>query len=295
MNYVPELRNHNGIYVVSSRVIAKELGKRHDAVLRDLENILKNSTPQICGLFIKSEYKASNGKMNKEYLLTKDGFTLYMFNIQGYQDFKMAYINRFNEMEKALREPKITQVPVSYEHAKKTMAYGVPVMTVKLLQEITKLSYYEVTITGKKVGAVILRNEKLREFKTENELNSVAPRLMILYKEQVIEICKAYGVYEKVKNIIESYFRTDNRIEHKVDETLPMLEKEKPFDDIYLNKIYDELQEIHRLESKVEKIITEEINPLYDKVIELAKSKRDLTLVAFNYMKYGKSTRAKIN
>ena len=88
--------------VVSSRVIAKELGKRHDAVLRDLENILKNSTTQICGLFIKSEYKASNGKRNKEYLLTKDGFTLYMFNIQGYQDFKIAYIQKFNEMERLL-------------------------------------------------------------------------------------------------------------------------------------------------------------------------------------------------
>lgn len=28
-----------------------------------------------------------------------------MFNIQGYNDFKMAYINKFNEMEKALEQP----------------------------------------------------------------------------------------------------------------------------------------------------------------------------------------------
>lgn len=103
MNVLIEQNSQYGL-VVSSRIIAKELGKRHDAVLRDLENILKNNTPQICGLFIKSEYKASNGKMNKEYLLTKDGFTLYMFNIQGYQEFKMTYIQKFNEMEKALKE-----------------------------------------------------------------------------------------------------------------------------------------------------------------------------------------------
>ena len=276
--------------VVSSRVIAKELGKRHSDVLRALTEILTDAN--LRSLIISSNYKDKKGEERKEYLLTKDGFTLYMFNIQGYQDFKLAYINKFNEMEKTLREPKVTQVPVSYEHIKKTMAHGVPVMTVKLLQEITKLSHYEVIITGKKVGAIILRSEKLREFKAKNGLNSVAPRLMILYKEQVIAICKTYGVYEKVKHIIENYFRTDNRIEHKVDETL---KKVKPFDDIYLNEIYDELQEIHRLESKVEKIITEEINPLYDKVIELAKSKRDLTLVAFNCMKYGKSTREKIN
>ena len=30
---------------------------------------------------------------------------LYMFNIQGHNDFKMAYINKFNEMEKQLKQP----------------------------------------------------------------------------------------------------------------------------------------------------------------------------------------------
>lgn len=39
----------------------------------------------------------------KEYLLTKDGFTMYMFNIQGYNDFKLAYINKFNEMAEKLK------------------------------------------------------------------------------------------------------------------------------------------------------------------------------------------------
>lgn len=117
MNVLIEQNSQYGL-VVSSRVIAKELGKRHDAVLRDLENILKNSTPQICGLFVKSEYKASNGKMNKEYLLTKDGFTLYMFNIQGYQDFKIAYIQKFNEMEKILKEKAVPFKPMASKQKK---------------------------------------------------------------------------------------------------------------------------------------------------------------------------------
>ena len=50
-------------------------------------------------VIIPNEYKDSTGRKLKEYLLTKDGFTLYMFNIQGHNDFKMAYINKFNEME----------------------------------------------------------------------------------------------------------------------------------------------------------------------------------------------------
>lgn len=55
-------------------------------------------------LIISSSYKVKGqNREYKEYLLTKDGFTLYMFNIQGYNDFKMAYINEFNKMEQELK------------------------------------------------------------------------------------------------------------------------------------------------------------------------------------------------
>lgn len=89
-------------YFVSSRTIADGLGKRHAHVLRDLEQILAN--PNVGSLIIQSTYKDLQGKERKEYRLTKDGFTLYMFHIQGFTDFKMAYINRFNEMESFIKE-----------------------------------------------------------------------------------------------------------------------------------------------------------------------------------------------
>lgn len=97
------------INVVSSRDIAHGLGKEHRNVVRDIENIMKSgvcsdlSTPP---KIIPSTYiHPQNNQEYREYLLTKDGFTLYMFNIQGYNNFKMAYINKFNEMEQALRNP----------------------------------------------------------------------------------------------------------------------------------------------------------------------------------------------
>ncbi|ELV2647731.1 phage regulatory protein/antirepressor Ant [Staphylococcus pseudintermedius] len=97
--------------VVSSRVVANELERRHDNVKRDLEQILMSSN--VSSLIIPSEYKDSRGRKQKEYLLTKDGFTLYMFNIQGHNEFKMAYINRFNEMENALQN----RLPGTYKEA----------------------------------------------------------------------------------------------------------------------------------------------------------------------------------
>lgn len=64
-------------------------------------------------MIFESKYKDVTGRKLKEYLLTKDGFILYMFNIQGHNDFKMAYINRFNEMEKGLQN----RLPGTYKEA----------------------------------------------------------------------------------------------------------------------------------------------------------------------------------
>ncbi|REI16786.1 phage antirepressor KilAC domain-containing protein [Staphylococcus felis] len=97
--------------VVSSRVVANELNRTHKNVIRDLENILIGSN--VSSLIIPSTYKDSRGRNQKEYLLTKDGFTLYMFNIQGHNEFKMAYINKFNEMENALQN----RLPGTYKEA----------------------------------------------------------------------------------------------------------------------------------------------------------------------------------
>lgn len=91
--------------VVSSRVVANELNRRHDHVKRDIENILKSQSPNLGSEIIPNTYKSERGRKYNEYLLTKDGFTLYMFNIQGHNDFKMAYINRFNEMERQITQP----------------------------------------------------------------------------------------------------------------------------------------------------------------------------------------------
>ncbi|AQL56441.1 phage antirepressor KilAC domain-containing protein [Abyssicoccus albus] len=97
--------------VVSSRVVAEEIGRDHSKVIRGLEQLL--AEPNVASLIFKNEYRDRQNKPRKEYLLTKDGFTLYMFNIQGHNEFKMAYINRFNEMENQLQN----RLPGTYKEA----------------------------------------------------------------------------------------------------------------------------------------------------------------------------------
>lgn len=101
MYEIINIENVNGINVVSSRVIANELGKRHSHVIESIEKILTDR--DFGSLILASNYVDKKGETRKEYLLTKKGFILYMFNIQGYNDFKMAYINRFEEMEEELK------------------------------------------------------------------------------------------------------------------------------------------------------------------------------------------------
>ena len=114
-----KIENLDGNLYVSSRDIAKGLGKEHSKVMRSLKQII-DQTPNVANAIIPSKYN-DRGRELDEYLLTKDGFTLYMFNIQGYNNFKMAYIDRFNEMEKELQNRNIESYRIAdpIERAKK--------------------------------------------------------------------------------------------------------------------------------------------------------------------------------
>lgn len=118
MNQLAEVQIENkedfGL-VVSSRVVAEEVGKRHSDVLAQIEKLLENEN--VRSLILPNQYKVEGQNRNyKEYLLTKDGFTLYMFNIQGHNDFKMNYINKFNEMEDHIKNQTL-KLPTTYKEA----------------------------------------------------------------------------------------------------------------------------------------------------------------------------------
>ncbi len=90
--------------VVSSLDVAETFEKRHADILRDIEN-LKCSKEFTKRNFALSSYKDSSGKNNKEYLITRDGFTILVMGYTGEKAmrFKEAYIKQFNAMEKALQ------------------------------------------------------------------------------------------------------------------------------------------------------------------------------------------------
>ena len=108
------LSMQNGEPVVSSRQIAESFEKRHDHVMRDIEDIMRGlpkngDTP----MFYKTEYvHEQNGQSYPMYLMNRDGFTLLAmgFNGKAALEWKLKYIAAFNEMEKKLAEkPQLTR------------------------------------------------------------------------------------------------------------------------------------------------------------------------------------------
>lgn len=93
--------------VISSRLIAQQMGKRHDNILQRIDELIRDISENydFSSLVIPSVYKVSGQhKQYKEYLLTKKSFTLFMFNVQGYNDFKIDYIDKFEQMENHMQE-----------------------------------------------------------------------------------------------------------------------------------------------------------------------------------------------
>lgn len=96
---------NNNEAVTTSKLVAEYFHKRHDTVIRAIQN-LNCSKDFTRHNFAVSKYKDRSGKENKEYLMTKDGFTILAMGFTGAKamQFKEAYINAFNKMEQLLKD-----------------------------------------------------------------------------------------------------------------------------------------------------------------------------------------------
>lgn len=100
----------DGDLLVSSRDVAEHFEKQHKNVIQSIENI-KAENSAVSEMYIEGDYIAGTGKRYKEYLITRDGFTLLAMGFNGKKalDWKVKYIEAFNIMEQELRENKQDQ------------------------------------------------------------------------------------------------------------------------------------------------------------------------------------------
>lgn len=96
--------SEEGIAVVSSRHVAERFGKRHDHVLRDIEQILAHPNLGALKWFHQTRYVDDQGKERPSYLLTRDAFIVLVMGYTGEWalTIKISYIQAFNLMEETL-------------------------------------------------------------------------------------------------------------------------------------------------------------------------------------------------
>lgn len=106
-----DVHQSNGVLVTTSRNVAEVFNKNHADVLRDIRNILASLPDESknwgISNFADTPYTNSqNGQTYTEYLITKDGLVLLVMGYNGKEAmaFKLAYIQRFNEMEELLKK-----------------------------------------------------------------------------------------------------------------------------------------------------------------------------------------------
>ena len=221
--------------VVSSRKVAQGLSRQHKNVVRDLDKILESSdlsslengslrslkNSDIKANIIPATYTVANQKRKyREYLLTKDGFTLYMFNIQGYNDFKWAYIQKFNEMEAELAKvskPVQQQLPMDAPMPVRKMFRGVPVMTTKDVAQVMHCRQTDARYWATQCNPCgrVLEEDDLDVFKRENGIRSTASKMVVLYRYQVEDILDMAGASEDMLNAVNAYFGQASQLERE--------------------------------------------------------------------------------
>lgn len=99
------LSTQNGEPVVSSRQIAENFGKEHKNVLQTIDNMTAENSA-LLQMFHLSEYTTSQNKKLPMYLMNRDGFSLLVMGFTGKAalEWKLKYIQAFNEMEKKLAQ-----------------------------------------------------------------------------------------------------------------------------------------------------------------------------------------------
>lgn len=108
---IPMVTERDGVPITTSRAVAEQFGKTHAHILRDIQNTIAQLEETETGkAFNQSnfglvEYTDGKGESRPMYLLTRDGFTLLAMGFTGAKamQFKIAYINAFNRMERLIR------------------------------------------------------------------------------------------------------------------------------------------------------------------------------------------------
>lgn len=200
----------NNQIVVSSKDIAEHFGKDHKVVLRAIREIL---VEQNCATKFYQETTYQNrGKDYKEYLMNRDGFSLLAMGFTGKKalQWKLKYIEAFNEMEETLKQGYLEE-PVNQSELHCKTYKGVPVITIGDFAEIVKRNRTSILwhLKDKGLPYQLLEKEEVTAYKHENNIpmHSAVSRLIVFTEATAYKLtCIMYNNVDPINLTIAKYF-----------------------------------------------------------------------------------------
>lgn len=217
--------NKKDVLTVSSREVAQDFEKRHSDVLESIERLQTqmHSTENSAEYFMPETYRDASGKQNKEYLLTRDGFSLLVMGFTGEKAlaWKLKYIRAFNAMETMLKRIYEEKKQWEIERAKGVVIRHMLTDTIKMRMaesahkrfaypNYTRLIYK--TLFGQSFAELkqsygIKERESLRDHLTVEQLREVE------HLETLVSGLIGVGMsYEQIKAFLEQWYDPQKRI-----------------------------------------------------------------------------------
>ncbi|WP_251953887.1 Rha family transcriptional regulator [Levilactobacillus brevis] len=171
--------------VTSSLQVADKFGKNHRDVLRTIDDL--KDVRKFAQMFLETNLPDSYGRNRRGYYMNRDGFTLIAMGFTGSKalQFKLQYIDAFNEMEQQVK----FQVPATLPEALRLAADQAEKISV--LQPKADYTDKMLANPGLETTSVIAKNYGY----STREFNKLLHGLGIQYKQG-----KTWLLYAKYQN-----------------------------------------------------------------------------------------------
>ncbi|MDT7015381.1 Rha family transcriptional regulator [Levilactobacillus namurensis] len=205
--------------VTSSLQVAESFNKNHQHVLRSIDG-LKKDVSNFGQMFIETNLPDSYGRNRRGYYMNRDGFTLLAMGFTGDKalQFKLKYIDAFNEMEQQVK----FQVPSTLPEALRLAADQAEKISV--LQPKADYTDKMLANPGLETTSVIAKNYGY----SAREFNKLLNGLGIQYKQG-----KTWLLYAKYQDKgythVEPYGYTNSDGIDKVRNTMKWTQKGQRF------------------------------------------------------------------
>lgn len=170
---------HDKQVVTTSLTLAEVFEKKHQHVLRDIDAL--KDVSNFGQMFFESNEPDSYGRNRRIYFMNRDGFTLIAMGYTGSKamEFKLKYIEAFNQMEKKIKEETQFRLPTNLAEMS-TMFYSVMKDQDKKIEEQNEKVNFLMNLSGltspRNKELTKARNKKIIQVCGGSESNSYQDR-----------------------------------------------------------------------------------------------------------------------